>query len=72
MARSQCFAFLDPKFALMLATHVAMLMLLLSLPLLRVAYAQQSIANDPQAGGPVAANTFANWCETGTAAANSL
>jgi len=44
MARSQCFAFLDPKFALMLATHVAMLMLLLSLPLLRVAYAQQSIS----------------------------
>lgn len=52
MARSQCFAFLDPKFVLMLGTMVAMLamlMLLLSLPLLRVAYAQQSIPNNPQA-----------------------
>ena len=61
MARSQCFAFLDPKFVLMLGTMVAMLMLLLS-----------SIPNNPQAGDPVAANTFANWLETGTAAANSL
>lgn len=72
MARSQCFAFLDPKFVLMLGTMVAMLMLLLSLPLSRVADAQQSIPNNPQAGDPVAANTFANWLETGTAAANSL
>ena len=72
MARSQCFSFLDPKFVLMLRSVVAMLMLLLSLPALRVAYAQQSIPNDPQAGGPVVANTFANWFETGTAAANSL
>ncbi|MFL6307661.1 MAG: hypothetical protein ACJ72H_29360 [Candidatus Sulfotelmatobacter sp.] len=73
MARSQCFSFLNPKFVSRLSSViVAVLMFLFTLPVWRVAYAQQSIPNDPQGGCPVAANTFAGWFETGTPAANGI